>query len=53
MMFWLHISFLSFFFFLELLNVNIAFTAEQTKIITNIIKEESKPQLSAENDWHF
>lgn len=32
-------SFLYYFFFLlEVLNVNIAFTAEQTKIITNIIR---------------
>lgn len=29
---------LLFFFLFEVLNVNIAFTAEQTKIITNIIK---------------
>lgn len=44
---------LLFFFLFEVLNVNIAFTAEQTKIITNIIKGNVSPCFSAENDWHF
>lgn len=42
-----------FFFLLGVLNVNIAFTTEQTQIVTNIIKAENKPQLSSKSDWHF